>query len=189
MAARRGRHLRPPRSGRSLTPLTRPPAAAGVAVEDRGRRPQLQGPRRGAEQAAAGRAAIFIKPSTAVDRPGDAIVLPDGSRTCRSRSRGRRRDRRARASRAARRTRIATCSASPASTTSPRASCRRRTCSTRAPRASTRSRPSGRASRPGSTTRATARRRGMGQRRAPAGVIDARADFSDRPSWSRSSRR
>ena len=94
---------------------------------------------------------MFIKPSTRRHRSGRAdraARRESAASITRPRSAS---SSAARARHVRRRTRPATSSASPASTTSPRASCRRRTSVTRARRGSTRSRRSGRASRPGST--------------------------------------
>ena len=95
-----GRHLRPPQSGRFADAAYRRPPAAGDAVEDRGRRPQLPRPRRGAEQAASGRAAHLHQAVDGGDRVGRLHRPAGGNRTCRSRSRGRGRDRRTRPTRA-----------------------------------------------------------------------------------------
>ena len=87
------------RGGRRGRARRAPRPRAGDAVEDRLHRPQLQGSRGGAGQAAAEEPLMFIKPSTSVIGPGDAILLPDGHRPRRSRGGGRRRHRPARAPR------------------------------------------------------------------------------------------
>ena len=155
-------------------------ARAGAAVEDRLRRPELQGSRRRSRQAAAGRAAVFIKPSTGGDRAGRADPAAAGRRPRRSRGRARRRDRPARASRVARRTRWdyvlgLTCvndvTARDLQNEGVAVHARQGLRHLRADRAVHR--------RPGSNGEPRDGRR-LGQRRAPAGVDARAADLSDR---------
>ena len=134
---------------------------------------------------------MFIKPSTAVVGPGEPIVLPRRGRPRRSRGGGRRRDRRA----ARRDVREAdarsyvlglTC----VNDVTARELQEKDVQYTRAKGFDTFA-PIGPCIAAGLDYRAPGghRRRGLGQRRAAAGVVDRAADLLRSTSWSRSSRR